>query len=244
MNQLGDNNPPDMTITAGEVTKDLSRWMSEIPIIETEDQAREAKLWADRAFLCVQDLEDERREKIRPHRKIVEEIHEYYKRPRELLQGVLNELKSRMDEFLRAEEAKRKAAAEEARRIAASAEQAARVAERQESGARSDASSGVLGIDIAVAQEERRRTSAEAERAARQAALAEKESHVKIGGGFRRASSLRSTEVPCIVDALQVIEEVGITQDIEVALIKAARAFKRLHGRFPRGITVTIERGI
>lgn len=243
MTEIG-HNQPDMTETARRVTTDLSSWLSETPTITSEEQAREGKLWADRAYLCVQDLEDERREKIRPHRKIVEEIHEYYKRPRELLQGVLDELKSRMSRFFLAEEAKRKTAAEEAQRIARQAEEAARDAERREREGSTDADAGVLGVDIATLQAETDQAFAEAEKAARQAVLAEKESHVKIGGGFQRASSLRSTEVPCIVDALQVIEEVGITQDIEVALIKAARAFKRLHGRYPKGVTVTIERGI
>jgi hypothetical protein len=143
-----------------------------------------------------------------------------------------------------AEEAKRRAVAAEAARLAQLAEAAARAAELAEQEAIANAASGELGVDTAGAIDGANQAFADYERAARQAQLAKREEKVKIGGGFRRATTLRNTEVIHILDHAAVLAAVGPTIDIDLALRKAVRAYKQLHGKWPQGITVTIERGI
>ena len=65
--------------TAGEIAADLSNWLAEHPVIGNEDEAREAKVYLDRAKLGVLDLEAERTEKVRPLNEKVKEINEHYK---------------------------------------------------------------------------------------------------------------------------------------------------------------------
>ncbi len=244
MTGIGDNNPPDMATTAGEVTKYLSGWMAEHPTIETEEQARAGKIWADRAYLCLKDMDDERIGRVKPLNEKVKEINLSYRGPCDLLSGVMHELKSRIDRFLRVEENKRNAIAEEAAKVAQEAEQAARAAEQREREASADADTGVLGVDIADIQRETNEAYARADKAMRQATFADRETKVKVGGGFRRAVSLRNFEAIHIADAMEVLNAVGFTEGIKTELLKAARAYKRLKGEYPPGITVTIERGI
>lgn len=91
MSNIGDNNPPDMAATAIDVAKNISAWMSENPVIQTEDSARDAKVWLDRGKLCVKDLEDERDGKVRPLNEQVQGINAYYRHPRETLQKILQD---------------------------------------------------------------------------------------------------------------------------------------------------------
>src|SRR5512143_4346164 len=107
-----------MTATAGETAKDLSDWMAENPVIETEDQAREAKVYIDREKLCIQDLEAERDGKVRPLNEEVKKINEYYRSPRELVGKVLGELSKRIRDYIQQEEQIRATAAAEAKRKA------------------------------------------------------------------------------------------------------------------------------
>lgn len=243
MNELHHNQPPDMAATAGEVVRGLSDWMAENPMIETEDQARQAKEWNDRAYLCVKDMEDERTEKVRPLNEQVKKINSHYKAPRELLETVTSELKTRLHLFILREEAKRIAAAEEARRVARQMEEDARAMERREREAYADVDAGILGVDVADATANANQAFAGFEKAQRQAQLAERETKVKIGGGFRRSLSLRETEVIYIENPLLVVAQTGWTDGIKTELLKAARAYKKLHGKYPDGITVTLERG-
>lgn len=240
---IGDNNPPDMTITVGEVSKDLSDWMSEHPVITNEDEAREAKLFVDRGSLAIKDLEDERKGKTAPLNEQIETINNHYRAPRELLKGVVDELKRRFDSFLLLEERKRIAAAEEAARLAEQAEQAARDAERKEREAFEDADSGVVGLDIAVVTADADKAFSDYQKAARQAQLAERETKVKVGGGFRRALSLRNKEVIVVENPIAAIQEIGLDNEAVIeAIISASRAFKKLHGRYPQGVGSYSER--
>jgi hypothetical protein len=242
MSEIGHNNPPGMVDTVGETVRGLSDWLSEHPVI-TEESAREAKTWIDRSVLGLQDLDAERTGLVRPLNDQVKAINGRYRAPRELLEAVTDELRSRLDKFILAEEAKRRAVAAEAARLAQLAEAAARAAELAEQEALAEADSGVLGVDTAGAIDGANKAFADYERAARQAQLAKREEKVKVGGGFRRATSARDTEILTIEDAPTLLIVVGVTEDIEAAFLKAARAYKRLHGKWPRGITVTIERG-
>lgn len=243
MPEAGHNQPPDMTVTAGEVSNDLSGWMAEHPVIRNEDEAREAKVFIDRGSLCVKDLEDERKGKTAPLNEQIETINNHYRAPRELLRGVIDELKRRFDSFLLLEERKRVVAAQEAARAAERAEQVAREAERVEQEAREDADAGVAGLDIAAVTVGADKAFADYQKAAREAQRAERETNVKVGGGFRRALSLRSKEVIVVENPIAAIQEIGLgNETILEAIIKASRSFKKLHGRYPQGVGSYSER--
>lgn len=242
MSEPGHNNPPDMTATAGETAKDLSGWMADNPVIETEEQAREAKVFVDRGILCVKDLEDERKGKTAPLNEQVKTINDYYRAPRELIQGVVDELKSRCDSFLLREEAKRQAIAAEAARVAEEAERNAREAERLEREAIDDANAGVVGLDIADVTTRANDAFAGFEKAARAAALAERETKVKIGGGFTRALGLRSREILYVYNAETAVAVLGATTDITEAILRSARAYRKIHNELPMGVSADIER--
>ena len=232
----GHNKPPDMTATAVETMRDLSDWMAENPVIQSMENAREAKVFIDRAKLCIKDLEDERDGKVRPLNEQVKEINAYYKGPRSSLETVLSELNARVAAFVLAEERKREAAAREAARIAAEAEARAREAERLEQEALASAASGELGVDVAAHVTDADDAFKEYERANRQAALAERETHVKIGGGFSRSISLRSKETLVVTDPIAALNDLGLTEDISEAIVKTARAYRKLRGKLPTGV--------
>lgn len=245
MRDIGHNNPPDMTETAASTAKDLSAWMAENPVVETEESAREAKVFIDRGGLCIRDLEDERDKKVRPLNEQVKEINTYYRGPRETLQRVLSDLERRLSSFLQAEKRKREAAAAEAWRVAQEAEQRARELEAAERAALESINHGELGVDIASHIVQTDAAIKDANFAARKAALAERETKVKIGGGFHRAIGLRETEVLIVDNPAKALKAIGMTDDIRDAILKGARLYRRLHnGKVPDGIKVEIKTGI
>lgn len=235
--EIGHNNPPSMIETAGETAKAISDWMAECPVIETAESAREAKVFLDRGKLCLKDLDDERDGKVRPLNEKVKEINETYRSPRGIIQEIIRTLNLRLLPFITEEKRIRIEAAKEAARISEEAEQKARDAERDEQDALGRASSGELGIDIASLVAEADSAFREFEKAERAAAIAEKETKVKIGGGFSRSISLRKKETLSVINPAEAITEIGLTKDIAGAIIKGARAFKKLIGRLPRGIS-------
>lgn len=242
MSEIGHNQPPDMAATAGETAQDLSGWMAENPIISTEEKAREAKVFIDRGNNAVKDLEDERTGKVRPLNEQVKTINDHYRGPRELLERVVDELKGRMDRFLLDEEAKRFAAAEALRVAAERAEQIARDAERLERERIDSANHGELGVDVVAAVGEADRAFAAYEKAERQAQVAERDAKVRIGGGFTRALSLRERETISVGDWIRAIQSIGLTDDIKEAILKSARAYKRLKGKWPDGLIIHVEK--
>lgn len=244
MNEIGHNQPPDMAATAGETTQDLSGWMAENPVIQTEEQARAAKVFIDRGNNCVKDLEDERTGKVRPLNEQVSKINDYYRAPRELLERVVDELKSRMDKFLLAEETKRVAAAQEAARLVEQAERVAREAERLEREAIEAASAGELGQDIATRTAEADEAYNAYQKAQRASALAEKETKVRIGGGFTRALSLRTKEKLYITDLVAAVTAMQDSDRIREVVVKAAASYKKVYGKLPPGVEAHVERRI
>src|SRR5262249_19838264 len=151
--------------------------------VQTEEQARKGKLFADRARLCLQDLEDDRKEQTRPLYKQITDIDDQYRSPRAILEKVFTELKERLSAWIKAEEIKRQQAILDAKRKAQEAEAAARAAEEAERSAIEDAS---LGAEVEIAAvtrtaDEKFKQYQQAERAA---AFAEANAKPKIGGGF------------------------------------------------------------
>jgi hypothetical protein len=217
--------------------------MSEAPVIDNEDIARKSKIFIDRGKLCLKDLEDEREQKVRPLNQQVQEINSHYRQPRTLLQKVLDELQSRLSVFLRAEEQRRIKTAEEARQKVADAELAAREAERIEQDRIAEAAAGVLGADVGQAITEADKVFATYQKATREAARAERNINPRIGGGFMRAIGLKDKESLFVTDAISAVKDIGSDNPtLNEALVKCARAYRRLYNRLPDGIESTVER--
>jgi hypothetical protein len=244
MSMIGDNSPPGMTVTAAETARGLSDWMKDHPAISTEDDAREAKVFVDRGRLCIKDMEDERDSQVRPLNEKVKTINEFYRGPRRLLQMVLDQLEDRLGSFLRAEEDRRIRAATEAARVAAEAERLARLAEAAEQEKLANAAAGELDIDVEAVVAEADEKFAEFQKASRQAAIAERETKVKIGGGFSRAIGLRNETELVVVDHVLALEALGPTEYIMEAILKSARVYKKLNGKLPTGVEALTSRGI
>ena len=236
------NNPPGMVETINDVANDLNEFLKEHPVIENGKDAAEAKVFIDRAKLGIQDLEAERDGKVRPLNEQVKEINAYYRGPRSLVESILDELQQRITGFLKAEERKRIEAAREAARLVEVAELAARDAERAEQDALISVAGGELGVDIKAVVVEADRAFAEYQKAERQAVIAERDTKVKIGGGFSRALGLKEEKTIVVRDFIAAVQQLGPTEHIVEAIKKSARMYKKLNGQWPAGIEVTIER--
>lgn len=251
---IGGNNPPGPIQYAAETMDALSDWMKDHPVIQTEDEAREAKLLIDRAKISLGEMEDERDAKVRPLNEQVSQINRKYKELHNIdkkkpgtFDKIFAELELRVEAFMLAEEAKRIEAANEARRKLEEAEQLAREAEAKEQEALQNAAVGELGVDVAEVTKQADVAYAGFERQSRFAARAERDTTVRIGGGFKSALTLRTTEVLSIksVDAaILILRAVGVTPKIEEAMLTSSRDYKKMSGKLPDGVTVTEERGL
>lgn len=235
------HNQPDMTQRAGEVATDINKWLTDHPVIASEEEAREAKVMIDRGKLGVKDLEDEREGKVRPLNAQVQEINKFYRPARDLLTKVTHEVTRRITDFLAKEEAKRIKIAEEARKQAQEAEKRAREAEQREREALADADVGAV-VDIVQVASEADGAFDDYQRQQRAAALAERETKVRIGGGITRSLSLRDRETLSVTSAEAAVKAIGLTIDIADAILKGARAYRKLHGELPPGIESKTER--
>lgn len=229
---------------AKEVTRQISEWFAENPVVSTEKDAKTTKLYVDRAKLCLKDLEDERDGKVRPLNDKVNAINAVHKTVRRPLGAVLHEMEEAIDIFIKAEETRRVEIAVESQRRAREAELRARKAEELERDRLQSIRLGEVGLDISLVVEEADEAFSEYEKAQRAAIRAQAETHVKIAGGLSRAMSIKDKEVLEIVDAVAFILEVGVTETMKFPILTAARAFRKKNGRLPNGITATIERHV
>jgi hypothetical protein len=250
--QAGHNNPPDTIALARDIYRDLAKFLSETPVIQDHDTAKTAGLWIERTRKMAGDIEDERTRLVKPLNEQVDTINERFhavhnanpKKPG-ALDRLLIELRTRLTAFAQAEEDRRLAIAEAARRAAEAAEAAAREAEQLEAEVKEDASMGEIGAPIAAAVANADAKFAEFEKAHRAANRAANEIPVRVGsqlGG--RALSLRTKETLTLVDAIKALAEIGITEKISDAILSGARDFRKLKGRLPEGVTSDITRTI
>lgn len=247
---LGHNRPPTLFDFARETMGELSKWMAEKPAIASEDEAREAKLLLDRAKNCAADLEAERIKLVSPLNEQVETINAQYKevhnksgRPGRL-DKVVNELKVRLAEFIKGEESRRQAEADLLRQQAEEAAAIARAAEAREQEAIANARAGELGVDVTQVVVEADQRFADFKRADREAARAERDAHVKIGGGWGNAASLRAKETLVLVSYGKAINAIGKNEKIETAILSAARDYRKLHGKLPDGVDAVLTRAL
>lgn len=244
MSIVGHNNPPGSIEFAQETAQALSDWMKEHPVIQTEDDAREAKVLADRAKDAEKDMENERTALVGPLNEQVKTINDRYRPHKTSLEGVLKVLVARIDSFVAAEEQRRAQAAAEAQRILAEAEAKARAAENAEREAADDAAVGVTGIDVAKTTQEADAAFELYKLAEREARRAERDTKVKIGGGFRRALTRKTKETLEVTDWHDAIAFLGLTDRIKEAILTEARAFRQEFEELPPGITPTYDRSL
>src|SRR5215475_7641434 len=235
------NIPPSQIEFAGETAGFLGDWLKEHPVVETEEDAREGKLFVDRGRLCLQDLEDDRKTKTRPLYKQITDIDDQYRSPRTILEKILAELKERLNAYVKREEERRQYALAEAKRRVEEAEKAAREAEEREREAIDDACVGAES-DIGAVTKEADEKFKQFQQAERAVAFAQADSKVKIGGGFGRALSPRFKEELVVSDPMKALAVMGWSERLLNALLMDAREYRRKHGSLPHGIISKGER--
>jgi hypothetical protein len=245
---IGSNNPPGPIDHAQSVVDDINSWLADHPVIESEDQAREAKPYLDRAKAAFEEVEAERDGKVRPLNERVKSVNDTYKSlhntdPKKpgRFDRIVIELKARVGAFMLREEEKRRVAAEKARIAQEEAERIAREAEAMEAEALENAKAGEV-VDVADVTKQADEAFSEFERQSRFAARAERDTKVKIGGGFDRTASLRNVETLHLESYGKAIKAIGPHDKIRDAILSAARDYRKEHGALPEGVTATFER--
>ena len=248
---IGGNNPPEPTPIerAHDAMSVLAAFLDATPVISEGPHLVEAKRLVEHARGAAAELESERIELVRPMNDQVAEINGRYKalhntdsKKPGTLDKVLTELKSRLTAYGQAEEAKRIAAAEEARRITEEAEAKAREAERIEQEAKQEAVVGVIDTGVAEKIAAADQAFAEFKTASRFAARAEKQSTFRIGDGSSKALGMRTEKTLVLESYSKAIKAIGPNETIKEAILTAARAYRKLHGCLPDGVSENQER--
>lgn len=242
--EIGHNRPPGTIEFSHETVRALDAWMAEHPVIQSEEEAREAKLLHDRAFNADKDMDAERAAQVKPLNDQVKQINEQYREPRSRLQTAISLLLARIDGFRQAEEARRHAEAEEKRRAAEEAQRIADAASQRALETRENADAGEIGLSVIAAEVEAEQARKAAITALRVSARADKEVPVRIGGGFRRALAARTQETLIVDDAHAAIDSIGVTDKIKEAILSSARDYRKQFGELPDGVNAETERAI
>ena len=241
---IGHNAPPSPIDYAREAMEDLNGFLTNNPVIDTTEQAKEGALYVERSRKTIQDLEDDRKKNVQPLNDKVKQINEVYRHVRDPFDGVLSELRRRLTDFAARTEAARIKAAEDARKLAEAAEMEARRAEEAEREVKQNASLGEI-TNVAAAIVEADQAFSRFSQADRAASIAERDTHVRLPsqlGG--KALGLRTKETLILESAIVAIQATGITPQIEEAVLTAARAFRKLHGELPPGVRAETTRSI
>ena len=241
---IGGNQPPPPTQFADETFAALSKWLLDHPAITADDVAREAKLFLDRANATLKDVEEARDREAKPLWQKWQDARARYAPSLDKLGELVKQLKARMTAWALAEEKRRNAEAKEAARVAEAARQAALEAERKEREAIENAAVGDFEADVGAAIATADDAFEAAKRAEHQAQIAERDSHVRIGGGFSRVSTLRTHKSIVIDDAVAAVTALWPNEKIRDAIISAARTHKTLHGTLPAGVHEVEEKRI
>lgn len=246
------NNPPSTIESAKEAFDELSAFLKNHPVISNPEEAKQASAYVERTRIALQEARDERDGKTRPHLDALETIRADYDIVRDktktndggILQRAFTALKKRLSDYANAVEAARIAEANRLRLEAEERERKAREAELAEREAIDDAEQGVES-DIGAAVEQAAQAFADYRSADKHAAIAERNVPLKLRsvmGG--RTMSMRTVEKLVIEDAFAAIKALGLTSDIQEAILKSARAFRKEFDELPAGITATFERSL
>lgn len=240
---IGGNSPPAPLDEARISFKALSDFVIANPVIETEDQARAAKRFLDQGARTIASIEDAQKAESAPLHAAWKEAIARYKPALGHCERIVSIIKDRLTTYMRAEEDRRSQDAEQIRLAALKAEQAAADAARAEAEAQDNAEMGEF-TDVIAAMEASQQTASAAAKLNRQAIIAEKDVRVRLGGGLGKTTTLRNKEILAITDPVKAIAEIGLTADISEAILKGARAFRKLRDRLPDGIVSEIDRSL
>lgn len=240
---MGHNNPPSEIEGVEDTVSELSKWLTDHPVIQSEEEARAGKLLVDRSRGSLKDLDAERKKRVDPLNGEVKRINNEYTIPKNRLSEALGALMERLTAYAKAEKAKREAEAAERQRLLDEAEAKARAAQAALEEAKEEAKEGIV-VDIVAAQGAANQAVLDQERAMREAARAERDTKMKIGGGFNRALGLREKETLILRDWFQAISNMGISESLTEAILKEARAFRKEVGHLPLGVDAITEESL
>lgn len=245
---IGSNNPPGPIEYAEIVVAEINAFLTDNPVIESEDQARAAKPFLDRAKAAFEEVERERDSKVRPLNEQVKSTNDQYKSLHNTdskkpgrFDRIFIELKARVAAFMLREEEKRRVAAEAARKAQEEAERIAREAEERERETIANAAAGEV-VDVAFTTKQADEAFKEFEKQSRFASRAERETKVKIGGGFDKSASLRTVEILHLESYSKALKAIGPNDKIRDAILSCAREYRKEQGMLPDGVTASYER--
>lgn len=242
---IGHNNPPSAIYTARSAYGALSEWLDAHPVIQSHDDATEAKGVLDRMKATLGDLSAARDAEAKPHYAAWQDALAKFKPASDSLTKLTDELKRRIGDYIRAEEMRRAQEAAAARQAAEEAAARARAAIEAEREAAENATMGEVGAGLGAASLDADDAIAAAKRAEREAAVAERDAAtVRVGGGWGRVASLRTKETLVVSDAAKAIKAIGMTDKIRDAILSSARDYRKLKGKLPAGIDATTERAL
>lgn len=226
----------------------LNEFLKAHPVVQSEPEAQAGAKHVAAARAAIEALEKERDSRVRPLNAIVKTINGAYKPVREHLEKLRDHAQERLTQFALREEARRAREAEEARAAAEAKIAAAREAEEREIEAKDNAAHGELDVDLAAVTQEADQSFSDAKRAMREAAVAEKGVPVRFSTGSGRALSMRTREVLSVSDRIAAVramqKEAGLLEDLDAAILKAARAYRKAKGALPKGIDAKQERSL
>jgi hypothetical protein len=242
------NNPPSPIDYAREAMGDLAAWLTDNPVIQEPEQAKQGALFVERSRKTLQDLEDARKAETGPLNEQVKAINEQYRLVRAPMDRVVEELRRRLTDFAAQEEARRIRAAEEARKQAEALEMEARRAEEAEREAKANSTLGEV-TDVAAAIVGADQAYHDYTKADRAAQIAESQTHVRLPsqlGG--KALSLREKETLIVDSPISAVTSMSSTPElisiINEAILTAARKCRRMYGNLPVGVRSEITRSI
>jgi hypothetical protein len=241
---IGDNMPPTPIDLGRAAYREISEFLAENPVVETEEQARAFKLTLDRTKSVLGDIEAAKDADCQPLYATWKSMVATYTPAIAHLTTLTVELKARLSKFMRAQEAIKEAEATRKQQEAFEAAESARNAALEAKEAFENAAVGECNIDLATKLETAESTNAAAVKADHQAQLAEHDSHIRVGGGFLRVATLRTKETLIVTNAKDAIAAIGLTEKISDAILTGARAYRKLHGTLPPGIGQVEERSL
>lgn len=240
----GHNQPPSAIDDARSAYDALAKFLASKPVIADESDAKEAKLFLDRTKATLKDVDAAKEAEAKPLHEKWKAALAKFKPASDSLTKLLDELNSRLTAYAKVEKAKREKAAAEAAAKAAEAERLAREAEAKELEAKENAAVGDCEANVGAAIKQADDAFDIFKRESRFAARAEKDTKVRIGGGFDKAVGLRTVKTLVLDDAAKALAAIGVTDGIRDAILTAARAHRKLTGDLPEGVHEETEERI
>lgn len=221
---------------AAEQTEILAKWLADHPVIQSEEEAREAKIVYDRGYNAKADLEAVKEKEVTPLHTAWQNGLAKYRQPVASITTAVKSVWDRMQDWLKKEQDRKIDEAEAARKAAFVAEMAARQVEAAEREAKENASQGEVGVDVVAATAQADSAFADYKHADRDAARAMQATEVRVSGGIGRAIGIRREKVLILDDGAKALAALGVTEDIRTAILKSARAYKKLNNKWPDGV--------